>query len=69
MSAVSIAGDMLCLEFECDHVSDDGDYCSEVQQDLICDTHSQSSAAESGFDEITHAEPWPCRFAPKSAAS
>ncbi|MFH8627816.1 hypothetical protein ACH4A8_39015 [Streptomyces vietnamensis] len=66
--AVSVAGDMLCLEFECDHGAPEGQYCAEVREEQICDTHSISAAAESGWDEITHAEPWPCRFATEAAS-
>ncbi|MFE7535267.1 hypothetical protein ACFU67_13455 [Streptomyces rhizosphaericola] len=57
-----VVGDMLCLEFECDHdpVTPDS-YCAEVREETACATHSTSVAAEHGFDEITHAEPWPCR--------
>ena len=56
-----VAGDMLCLDYECDHDAAEGEYCSEVRKEQICDTHSTSQATESGWDEITHAEPWPCR--------
>ncbi|GGU84567.1 hypothetical protein GCM10010275_19530 [Streptomyces litmocidini] len=57
-----VAGDMLCLDYECDHDAADGEYCTEVREERICDTHSISAASETGWDEITHAEPWPCRF-------
>ena len=60
VAAGCVSGDMLCVELECDHDSGDGGYCTEVRQELICDTHSTSAAAESGYDEITLAEPWPC---------
>lgn len=65
----SVAGDMLCLDYECDHDAAIGEYCDEVREELICDTHSTSTANESGWDEITHAEPWPCQFASKAAVS
>lgn len=57
-----LVGDMLCLEFECDHdpVAPDS-HCAEVREETVCSTHSTSVMAEHGFDEITHAEPWPCQ--------
>ncbi|MFJ3089109.1 hypothetical protein [Streptomyces sp. NPDC086838] len=59
---VVLAGDSLCLQFECDHDrADDDSHCDEVHEETICDTHSTSVMAESGFDEIVHAEPWPCQ--------
>ena len=64
---VMAAGDMLCLEGECDHEGEDGGeredgaYCLEVRRDTICITHSTFDSSEFGWDEITHAEPWPCR--------
>ncbi|MBP2581857.1 hypothetical protein J3A78_002335 [Streptomyces sp. PvR006] len=58
----SVAGDMLCLDYECDHDRNDGEYCAEVAEERICDTHSTTVAAESGWGEITHAEPWPCQY-------
>jgi hypothetical protein len=58
---VVLGGDILCLEFECDHDRDDDSHCDEVHEETICNTHSKSVMAEQGFDEIVHAEPWPCR--------
>lgn len=57
-----VTGDMLCLEYECDHDANEGEYCAEVREERVCDTHSTSQEAESGWDEITHAEPWPCQY-------
>ncbi|MFG3488492.1 hypothetical protein [Streptomyces sp. NPDC047972] len=65
---VMAAGDMLCLELECDHEDEDGKeredgaYCPKVRKDTICSTHSTFDSAELGWDEITHAEPWPCQY-------
>jgi ribosomal protein S27AE len=57
-----VAGDMLCLDLECDHdAADAGAYCSEVREETACATHSKSVMAEHGFDEVVHAEPWPCQ--------
>lgn len=64
MPATLVAGDMLCLEYECEHEVADGEYCDQVREERICNTHSTSAAAESGWDEITHAEPWPCQHDP-----
>ncbi|MFD3336099.1 hypothetical protein ACFWV1_26145 [Streptomyces sp. NPDC058700] len=64
MPATVVAGDILCLELDCDHEADEGEYCEQVREEHICNTHSTSVAAESGRDEITHAEPWPCQHNP-----
>lgn len=57
-----VAGEMYCLELECDHDNaGSGSYCTEVREETVCATHSKSVAAENTFDEIVHAEPWPCR--------
>jgi hypothetical protein len=64
-----LVGDIACLDDECghEHSAEGGadpvedSYCDEVREETVCATHSQFAAAEDGFDEITHAEPWPCK--------
>ncbi|MCM8555672.1 hypothetical protein [Streptomyces sp. STCH 565 A] len=64
-----LVGDMLCLDVECDHEHSaeggaDGiedSYCDEVREETVCATHSRFVAAEDGFEELVHAEPWPCK--------
>lgn len=56
-----LAGDTLCLIQECDHDPVDGYYCAEVRKETVCNTHSRFVQAEDDFDELVHAEPWPCK--------
>ncbi|MFC8008724.1 hypothetical protein [Streptomyces cinereoruber] len=60
--ATLYAGDTLCLEYECDHDAPEGEHCDQVRTERVCNTHTTSIAAEQGWDEITHAEPWPCQY-------
>lgn len=56
-----VAGDVLCLELECDHdLADGAEYCDEVREETACATHSRTDRVD-GRDEITHSEPWPCQ--------
>lgn len=67
MSACSpmqiVVGDLFCLDFDCDHDPvTPSSRCAEVHEETVCAKHSTSVAAEHGFDEITHAKPWPCQM-------
>ncbi|NED75308.1 hypothetical protein G3I51_23895 [Streptomyces sp. SID9944] len=64
-----IAGDQLCLEAECDHEHNaeggtdatEDSYCDEVREETVCGTHSQFTMGGFDYEELTHAEPWPCK--------
>jgi hypothetical protein len=72
-----VVGDGLCLELECDHErtgesGPDGAeeaYCDQVSEETVCGTHSRFETAEDWFEELTHAEPWPCKHTKAVAAS
>lgn len=51
-----LAGDVFCLEGECDHERDEDTHCDGVRQETVCATHSVESDGE-----FIHAEPWPCK--------
>lgn len=55
-----LAGDQLCLEAECDHDLVDK-HCDQVRQEIVCDTHSTFVAGGFDYEELVHAEPWPCK--------
>ena len=59
-----VAGDVLCLELECDHEHAAGEYCDEVAEEFVCGTHSEIGNG----GRVGHAEPWPCKHT-KVAAS
>ncbi|MGW4603672.1 hypothetical protein ACWENS_10425 [Streptomyces sp. NPDC004532] len=61
---VVLVGDIYCLDRDCSHeVQGDAAYCDDVREEQVCATHSKSVMAEDSFDEIVHAEPWPCKHA------
>ena len=52
------SGERACLELDCAHALAPGSgYCVEVREETVCATHSHANDR----DEITHAEPWPCK--------
>lgn len=72
-----LAGDVYCLDLECDHERSgeggpDGleeSYCDEVREETVCGTHSRFVMAEDSFEELVHAEPWPCKHSPAAQPS
>lgn len=61
-----LAGDQLCLELECDHTGGShstppDSYCDEVREETVCGTHSTFVAGGFDYEELTVAEPWPCK--------
>ncbi|MFH9823055.1 hypothetical protein [Streptomyces bobili] len=60
-----LAGDMLCLDAECDHEHSaegsadpiEDSYCDEVREETVCAIHTAFSIDGT----TTHVEPWPCK--------
>jgi hypothetical protein len=64
-----LSGDQFCVGLDCDHeLAPGADYCEEVRKEIVCGTHSTFVADGFDYEELTHAEPWPCKRTQPPAA-
>ena len=62
-----LAGEAACLEQDCDCPDSYQEYCANVTESQICNTHSRTELVD-GVEQIVHSEPWPCRLTPVAAS-